>query len=356
MFIVLWFVNAYFGIMEQSGGYMRRMVYLTTALMFSVTSICGVTMVATSGAQFLKIDVGSRASAMGSAFVGIADDATALYWNPAGTALIKEKQLSITHTPWLAETRVNYVASVFPVGDIGTIGLSVVSLTMDDMEVRTIEEPEGTGVYFGAGDYALGLSYARAVTDRFSFGLTGKYIQQRIWLMQASCFAIDAGLLYRTGFHNLRLGMSISNFGPKLMLRGDNTKIEYALTDWQKQWNVGFIGDLRTGEFVLPLRFRVGLAMDLLQVGDTRFTVTTDAVHPNDNVEYVNLGSELSFMERYFLRVGYKSLFNKDSEEGLTAGAGIRQELQNWFIDIDYAYSVFGRLGRTDRISLGIRF
>jgi opacity protein-like surface antigen len=335
---------------------MKRMTYLIIALMFSFTSIYAVTEVGTTSAQFLKIEVGSRASAMGGAFVGMADDATALYWNPAGSALISEKQLSTTHTPWLAETNFDFVAFAFPLRNIGTIGLSVVSLSMDDMQVRTIYEPEGTGVYFGAGDYALGLSYARRTTDRFSFGLTTKYIQQRIWLMRASSFAIDAGLLYRTEFHNLRLGMSISNFGPKLNLSGNNTKIEYALTDWQKQWNVGFIGDLRTGEFVLPLRFRTGLAMDLLVVGDTRFTVAADAVHPNDNVEYVNLGSELALKERYFLRAGYKSLFMEDSEEGLTAGGGIKYNLQNWIIDVDYAYADFGRLGFVNRISVGVGF
>lgn len=335
---------------------MKKIVYLTTALIFSVTSIYGVTMVATTGAQFLKIDMGSRASAMGGAFVAMADDVTALYWNPAGSALLKEKQLSTTYMPWLAETNLNFVAFAIPVRNIGTIGVSVISLSMNDMEVRTIEEPEGTGVYFGAGDYALGLSYARSMTDRFSFGFTGKHIQQRIWLMQASCFAIDAGLLYRTEFHNLRLGMSISNFGPKLSLSGDNTKIKYALTDWQEEWRVGFIGDLRTGEFVLPLRFRVGLAMDLLEVGDTRLALAVDAVHPNDNVEYINLGSELSVGEKYFLRAGYKSLFSIDSEEGLTAGIGIRQEIQDWFIDVDYAYADFGRLGFINKISLGFTF
>ncbi|OYD17314.1 hypothetical protein CH333_01205 [candidate division WOR-3 bacterium JGI_Cruoil_03_44_89] len=335
---------------------MKKMAYLITALTFSVTSIYGVTLVGTTGAQFLKIGVGSRASAMGGAFVGMADDATSLYWNPAGSALLEEKQLSTTLTPWLAGTNFNFVAFTLPVRNIGTIGVSVISLSMDDMEVRTIEEPEGTGIYFGAGDYALGLSYARAMTDRFSFGLTGKYIQQKIWLMHTSSFAIDAGLLYRTEFRNLRLGMSISNFGPKLNLSGDNTKIEHAITDWQEEWNVGFIGDLRTGQFVLPLRFRVGIAMDLLKVGDTRLTVATDAVHPNDNVEYINLGSELSLKEKYFLRAGYKSLFMKDSEEGFTAGGGIRQDIQNWTIDIDYAYADFGRLGFVNRLSVGVRF
>ncbi len=119
---------------------------------------------------------------------------------------------------------------------------------------------------------------------------------------------------------------------------------------------MGFIGDLRTGQFVLPLRFRVGIAMDLLKVGDTRLTVATDAVHPNDNVEYINLGSELSLKEKYFLRAGYKSLFMKDSEEGFTAGGGIRQDIQNWTIDIDYAYADFGRLGFVNRLSVGVRF
>jgi len=343
---------------------MKRTLVIFTILMslvLATSSAQVITKVGTTSAQFLKIGVGSRAIGMGSAFVGVAGDATALYWNPAGISWLQKRETGMAHNSWLAGTNFSFCGIVVPMGEMGTIGAALTSLSIPEMEVRTIEEPEGTGVYFGASDLALGLSYAKSLTDRFSFGLTVKYIHQKIWLMDASSFAIDVGTLYRSEFHNLRMGMSISNFGGKMRMLGENTRIEHAVTDWQEALNVGFIGDLRTGQFPLPLRFRVGLAIDLLKMyilnkEYLRLTLATDAVHPNDNTEYVNLGAELALLDMLSARIGYKALFGKDSEEGPTAGVGLKYNLENYTINIDYAYASFGRLGYLQRISIGIGF
>ncbi|HTR80658.1 MAG TPA: PorV/PorQ family protein, partial [Bacteroidota bacterium] len=135
----------------------------------------------TTAASFLEISVGAPAIGMGGAFVSLSNDPTALYWNPAGIAMLTGTDALLAHTDWIADTRFDFAGLVLPVGNFGTLGFSLTSLTMADMMVRTVEMPEGTGEYFSASDLAAGISYARPLTDRFSIGFTAKFIQQSIW-------------------------------------------------------------------------------------------------------------------------------------------------------------------------------
>ena len=133
--------------------------------------------VGTTAATFLEIGVGASATGMGGAFVTQSNDATSLYWNPAGIANLQQNQVVFNHTNWIASTNLDYAALVLPLGDLGNLGLSYTSLSMPDMAVRTVAMPEGTGEFFSAGDLAIGISYGRTITDRFSIGFTAKYIQ-----------------------------------------------------------------------------------------------------------------------------------------------------------------------------------
>ena len=97
--------------------------------------------------------------------------------------------------------------------------------------------------------------------------------------------------------------------------------------------------------------------MDAVEMGSSRLTLAADALHPNDNTESVNLGMEYGFSEMFFLRLGYKSLFTRDSEQGLTAGAGIEYAWgESVSLKIDYAYADFGLIQDAQRLSLGIGF
>ena len=171
-----------------------------------------VTKVGVVAASFLEIGVGSRAIGMGGAFVGTADDASALYWNPSGIARLERFEIILVHTEWIADMRFDFAGVVVPLGRFGSIGGSITSLGMDDMMVRTEERPEGTGEYFSAGDLCVGLSFAVNLTNRFSIGCTGKYIQQHIWKENAWGLAVDLGTLFTTGFRGLR-GIRRSSVG-----------------------------------------------------------------------------------------------------------------------------------------------
>jgi long-subunit fatty acid transport protein len=316
-----------------------------------------VSKVGTTSATFLSIEVGARPLAMGGAFVAVADEATALYWNPAGIARLGRTEATFTHTEWLVGSRFDYAGLVLPLGDSGTLGLSFTSLSAGEMEVRTVALPEGTGERFNANDIALGISYARNLTDRFSIGFSGKYVRQQIWHMSAGAFAFDVGTLYTTRLRGMRIGMSISNFGNKMRLEGRDTIVQHDIDPTKAGNNDKIRAHLDTEKWSLPLMFRVGVAMELMQTASNRLTVAVDAMHPNDNVEGVNLGAEYSLNDVVFLRAGYKSLFVTDSEEGLTLGAGLSYRfLGRARIKLDYAYADFGVLDTVQRFSMAVSF
>ncbi|MCK4226226.1 PorV/PorQ family protein [candidate division WOR-3 bacterium] len=327
------------------------------AFITSVQSYGGVSAVGTTAAPFLEIEIGSRAIGMGGAFVAVADDANAIYWNPSGLARLEKNEVTFTHIEWLADINFDFVGSIFYLGNYGAIGMSLTSLSTADMMVRTIEEPEGNGEMFSFGSIALGLSYARALTDRFSMGFNAKYIQEKIWHMTASSFAIDFGTLFITHFNDLRIGMSITNFGMDMMLSGRDVIVYHDIDETIIGNNELITANLTTDKWPLPLTYRAGLAMDILSSKKNHLTIAIDAVHPNNNTEYLNMGMELGLNNMLFLRGGYSSLFKRNSEEGLTLGTGVRSGIGGTIaFRFDYAFAVFNRLGNTHRISMGMDF
>jgi long-subunit fatty acid transport protein len=319
--------------------------------------VSDVSKVGITAAPFLEIGVGARAIGMGSAYVGTANDASSLYWNPAGIARLTRPEVLLVHTQWIADMRFDFVGVVLPLGRSGTLGASITSLGMDDMMVQTVDMPEGTGEFFSAGDIAMALSYAFNLTDRFSIGFTGKFIQQHIWKESAWGVALDVGTLFTTGFRGLRIGATLSNFGTDMKMSGKDLLVYHDIDENIMGNNERVFAELKTESWPLPLNFQIGVAMELFQDKSHRLTMATDAVHPSDNMELVNMGMEYSFREMVFFRVGYQSVFLKDSEEGLTLGGGVWiRFLRNIQIRMDYAYADFGRLQNAQRLSIGIVF
>ena len=316
-----------------------------------------VSKVGTTAAPFLEIEVGSRAIGMGGAFVAIANDATAIYWNPAGLSRISKIEATLVHTNWLVGSNFDFVGVVLPLGYFGSIAINVTSFSIDEMVVRTVQRPEGTGEKFSVGDLSAGLSYAKNLTDRFSIGVNAKYISQRIWHMKATGVAFDIGTLFKTQFNDMIIGMSISNFGASLKMEGKDVFVNYDEAPQFGGSNDRIPAYKLTDKFPLPLLFRVGLAMDILNTNNSKLTIAIDAAHPNNNTEYVNLGMEYIFRNQVAMRFGYKNLFTLDTEEGLTAGVGTKLTLAGGVaLKIDYAYQDFGRLENAQRFSLGFEF
>jgi opacity protein-like surface antigen len=316
-----------------------------------------VTKVGTSSAAFLNIEIGARAVGMGGAFVGLADDPTAVYWNPAGVARLQGAGLTLMHIDWLAETNFDFGVFILPIEGFGTVAASLATLTMEDMEVRTVLQPDGTGELFTAGDLAATLTYALNLTDRFSIGFNAKYIRSSIWNESANAFAIDIGTLFTTQFNGMRLGVSLSNFGTPMRLTGRDLIILVDPAPTKDGSNDRIVSKLQTDAFDLPLVLRVGVAMDFVNTPLNRLTFAADAINPSDGDEGLNVGAEYALRNMFFLRAGYKSIFRDLSEQGLTFGLGIHRKITRaTALKVDYAYADFGRLNNVHRFSVGLNF
>ncbi|ARA93123.1 hypothetical protein AWN76_008100 [Rhodothermaceae bacterium RA] len=316
-----------------------------------------ITKVGTTAAQFLKIGVGARPIALGGSFVAEASDLSAMYWNPAGLGVMQGAAVQFSHTQYLADIAYNYAAFGTNLGTLGTIGVSLIYLDSGTMEVRTVDEPEGTGERFDVQDLALQLSFGRALTDRFSIGGSMKYIREQIWHSSASSVAFDVGTLFTTPYERLRLGASMSNFGSKMQMSGRDI-VNSIDPDPRQEGNVEIVNaEYQMDRHPLPLVFRVGLAWDAVLTENHRIVATTDTATPNDNSQYLNAGAEYSFRDLIALRIGYKNLFEEDGEQGLTFGGGLNLRLDRALrARFDYAYADFGRLEQTHWFTVDLSF
>ena len=317
-----------------------------------------VTKIGTTAAKILSIPVGSRALGMGGAFVSVADDATAMYWNPSGIARLERNEFIFMHSNWLADIRFDFVGLVFPLGTMGTIGFNVTAMTMSEMDITTEYEPEGTGETFSAGSFVAGVSFARNLTDNFSIGGTAKYVSEKIWNSTASGLAVDIGTIFNTPFRGIRLGASISNFGQKMQIFGDDLLVQKDIDASQAGNNESVNAYLATDKFDLPLTMRIGASTELINSDFNRLILAVDALHPNDNTESVNIGGEFSTLRNIVsFRGGLKSIGMKDREEKFTVGIGFNYFLgEGRRIRVDYAYEQFIHLKDIHQFTLGIKF
>lgn len=334
-----------------------KIVISTFTVLMVFSGLYAQNKVGTSAAPFLGIGAGPRAVSMGGAFVAVASDPTALYWNPSGISRDGRTETLFEHTNYLLGTSYNFFAAVVAIDQDNAIGLSVTNLAYGSTEVTTVAEQDGTGETWDANDWAIGLTYSRNLTDRFSIAGTAKMIIQQIWRESATGYALDAGLLYITPLNNLRIGMEISNFGTDMQLAGEDLLITVSPDETVVGANTKIPAQYTTAAYPIPLIFRVGLAMDVINSSDNRVTLAVDALHPSDNVQSVNVGGEYCWNNLVSLRAGYKSLFIPDSQEGLTLGIGLNYDITNNFnIRFDYGYEDYGLLQNIQKFALTVGF
>jgi len=289
-----------------------------------------------STAQFLKIGVGGRAAAMGESFVAISDDASALYWNPAGLAQFKTNQVIFSHNIWLVDINHDFLGAVYHLDSENTFGISLTSLSMEKMPVTTEFSPFGNGEYFGFSDIALSVSYARKMTEQFSFGGTVKYIEETLDKLKMRGVMIDIGTYYRTGLGSTRFAVAVSNFGAELAPDGEVVLVgNRKKSEWQS--------------FAPPTMFRIGFAFEPYQDEQHSITTSIQLNHPNDNSENVSIGLEYSWNQMLFLRGGYK--INVD-EQNYSFGAGVNVPISIAQFTFDYAFANFEQLGSAHRFSI----
>ena len=339
-----------------SGATMKRLLAVLTILTVTLgwspyDAFAQPTKFAQAGMGFLKIDPGARISAMGGTQASVSATAFDAFANPAGLAFVEGLDVMASTTSWIADINHYGLAAAYNLGSAGTFGVNLVWMDYGDFR-KTVPVDDLAGFAdlgtFQVNEFAIGISYARRISDQFVVGGNVRYAEQDLGEVtifdevqglnrdvgnSVDNFILDFGTMYYTGFRDLRFGMSIRNFSNQ--------------SDYFDQ------------RFELPLNFDFGVAMDILQLSanapdNSALTLALDWQHPRDYSERLHAGLEYAFMDMFFVRTGYK--FNYD-EEGFTAGLGVDVNLAGaGALRADYAYSDFGEFfGSVNRITVGFK-
>jgi len=304
-------------------------------------SIFGQSKVGTAGMMFLDVGPSARAAGMGTAFVAIADDASALYYNPAGVAWIPTGFIATTvRLP--ANINIAYGGVVYPISDVlGRMGISFTQLYMDYMKEtapgRTnYNDSAGTnagrtGNWFTSRAYSFQLTYAKKFTDRFSSGVNLKFTSSTLY-PGYSTYVIsgDVGTFYDTRVKTLKIGMIMSNFGSEATYISES--------------------------FPLPMSFKVGISAMPYYTDNIKTQIDVEIEHPNHNYQRVNIGTETNINNILFLRMGYKIANQDFFTERWSAGFGVRLPMGTGNISIDAAYTDMGDLTNFTRYTVNFNF
>ncbi len=311
---------------------------------------------AQTGMKFLSVSPDARISALGESNASVEGYSSSMFYNPAGMARLAETTIngeaSFGSTSWIADIKyLHGSVALSPMnGDFGTIGLSFVSVDYGEFN-KTIRANNEKGFIdigtYKPSAYAFGIGYAKALSEKFSVGGNIKYCVQDLGKhvigispnggyvekdYMVDVLAFDFGVIYKTGFKSLNLGMTIRNFSEEIQYEEEG--------------------------FQLPLTLKIGLsvnAVDFFNIDPKMhaFLVTVDASHPRDFAEQISVGGEYTFMNTFSVRGSYK--YPAD-EHNYTVGAGVNLSYAGYSIGADYAYTPFGIFDNVHRIGVKIGF
>lgn len=332
----------------------------------------------TTSAEFLLLGAGARGTALGGSFAAIATDVSALYYNPAGVALLERPGLMVGTYDYVADTRYSWGGVAFPLsGGSRTIGFQLGTFGFKDQPVFTEDQPDGTGATYSVNETFVGGTFAQNFSDRFSAGITAKFVNDRLGTVSGSAFAVDFGTNFHASLNNhpVKFSFVLANLGSNLSYTGtglegnvnrDPIPGEDAVPTLPQQAN------LLTKDFPLPTTFRVGLAYDVITGDNNRLTVLGDFSQPNNNSPGFAFGSEWNSARiggsdfGFALRGSYSytgannvdpvssttGLNDEEKLQGLAFGGGLQYGGQTGFgLSLDYAYKYLGILGPTNFFS-----
>ncbi len=288
----------------------------------------------TTGFAFARLLFSPRASAMGSAYSGVADDAEAVFFNPAGLYQLNNSQINAVYMKYLEGINCGSLIFAIPVNERSTFAFY--SRFLSTTETRTLSDSQGnylgTDGTFGFSDIEIGGSYAYHVSNSLNLGGTAKVLYESIDGKSASALALDLGIYHITENKNLHIGIALRNIGLQLS----------SFTSSKYKENLPTLADLGFGFRVIPA-----------------LLLAADIYKPFKGDYYTRFGAEIAFHDYLMIRVGYKSDAsdwktggNNESLAGITGGFGI-----NWDkYEISYTFLSYGDLGFVNQIGINYKF
>ncbi|MFL5470861.1 MAG: PorV/PorQ family protein [Gemmatimonadales bacterium] len=333
----------------------------------------------TTSAEFLLFGAGARGTALGGAFSAIATDVSAMYYNPAGLALMPRAGATVGTYDYVAETRYSWGGLAFPFsGGSRAVGIQVGTYGFKDQQVYTVEQPEGTGSVYSVSETFAGLTFSQNFSDRFSAGVTAKGIFDNLGSASGNAFAVDFGTSFHSALsgHPVRFSFVVANLGTNLTYSGEALETATPRDPIPGEPDVpsnGQPSEFRTTGYNLPTTFRVGLAYDLITGDNNRLTLISDFNQPNNNSAGFSAGGEW-MSERlagsnfgFAVRGSYSytgannldpidpnttALGDEETLQGLAFGGGLNYGSGNFNLGLDYAWKYLGVLGGTNFFSV----
>ena len=328
----------------------------------------------TTSAEFLLLGAGARGVALGGAFAAISTDVSALYYNPAGAALMSRPGVMISTYNYLAGTRYSWGGVSLPFsGGTRSFGVQIGTFGFSDQPVYTAEQPDGTGATYSVNETFGGITLAQNFSDRFSAGLTGKFITDNLGDASGTAFAVDFGTNFHAMLNNhpIKFAFTLTNLGTNISYSGDALQAgvpREPLPDEDPVPTVPIPSQFRTKAFPLPTTFRVALSYDLLAGEATRLTLLSDFNQSTSNKAGFAFGSEFASNRLggsgfgFALRGSYSyqpannidlalnetALDDEEKLHGLALGGGLNYNSGNFMLGLDYAFRYQGVLGGTN--------
>lgn len=290
----------------------------------------------TGGAQEGRIPVGARSVGLAYSNLSSVRGVEALFGNPAGLAQTDtHTEVLFSHAAYIADMDVNYIAFAQQMGGFGSIGVNVKVLSVGDLIRTTEESPDGTGEVFSPTFSSFGLSYARVLTDRATFGGTMRLISESVLQTHATGISFDFGFQYETGVHGIRVGAAMQNFGPGTGFSGAEFDRNLLLPEDDPQ-SANRTLSASSSVAELPSLFSGSVSLPLIQ-GVQQLTLHGTYQSNSFNVDEFRVGAEFGWRDQFALRLGYKATSNDNELFGLTYGFGAAVPMGGAKLRLDYA-------------------
>jgi len=330
-----------------SGGFMnhlKRICFLIILLGFTSQLFGGgQNRAGTSSAPALMIPVGSQYVAMGGANVSSVMGLESIFWNPAGVALSNnDADALFSYRQYIADMNMNFIAASGNLG-FGVLGISFRNLNVGDINVTTMDQPDGTGEVLSPTYFVLGLTYANALTDRISIGASVNLVNESWGKVNASGLSFDLGVQYQNIFAipDLSIGIAVKNLGGSMQYEGSG--LWTTATDPNSDRGLTYY-QVQASEFELPSTISLGVSYKRELNEENSISIASTFNNNNFSYDNYRVGAEYSFNNTLFIRGGY--LFSPDAAdntpniyEDFSAGIGINfGSISNVNINLDYAY------------------